>query len=124
MTTNVLDRLSFPQFNNAAYLTLCQEIRKGVPNYLIRGVICKIISFDDDIARSEYYSTLNSLDPEPDFANLLPTAEPLFGRKDLTNVFLTMQGMISCKAVLHLLQKKLGEIEVCLILPRVIQLML
>mmetsp|Transcript_32442 Transcript_32442/g.32143 ORF Transcript_32442/g.32143 Transcript_32442/m.32143 type:complete len:447 (-) Transcript_32442:19-1359(-) len=105
-------------------MQLCLDIRKGVPNYLIRNVICKLITFDNEIAKTEYYDYTNNLDPELNFSELPPSAEPLFGRKDLMNCFLTFQGATVCKTILYVIHKKSTDIEACLILPRIVQALL
>lgn len=112
-----------PRFNTEAYTSLRCHIQMGVPNFLIRNVILKIIYFDDDSAHNNYSGLLDCLDV-PDFLDLPRTMEPFFGRKDLTNAFLTIQGIISCKRILYVVQNTMREVEVCLILPRFVQLLL
>lgn len=91
---------------------------------MIREVILQLIPFDDDFARNNYGEILEALEPLPDFMNLPPTLDPLFGRKELQNVFLTSVGMIGCKRVLFALKSTIEDVKVCMLLPRVTQLLL
>ncbi|CAG9316964.1 unnamed protein product [Blepharisma stoltei] len=124
LNQNFIEETSSPQFNNSAYLQLCLDIRKGVPNYLIRNVISKLITYDNDVAKTEYYDYTNQLDPDLNFLDLPAEDDPLFGRKDLLNCFLTYRGATACKSILYVIHKKTSDIEVCLILPRVTQILL
>ncbi|OMJ75033.1 hypothetical protein SteCoe_25915 [Stentor coeruleus] len=111
-------------FNTKNHADLNYSIQKGVPNYLIREVVLKLVTFDDDLARNNYGEILECLEPLPDFVNLPATLEPFFGRRDLNNVFLTSIGIVSCKRILHTIKMTMTEIKVCILLPRVTQLML
>ena len=84
----------------------------------------KLIPFDDDLARNNYGEILETLEPLPDFTSLPPTLDPLFGRKDMQNVFLTSVGIIGCKRVLHALKCTVTDVKICVLLPRVAQLLL
>ena len=76
------------------------------------------------MARNKYGEILEILEPLPDFLNLSPTLDPLFGRKDLQNVFLTSLGIIGCKRMLFALKSTIQDLTICLLLPRIAQLLL
>ena len=109
---------------NTIFLFKSKLLFRGVPNFLIRQVILKLISFDNDISSNNYNQILECLDPLPDFLKASPTTEALFGRRHLENVFLTSSGTISCKRVLFALKFVMNDSKFCVILPRVTQLLL
>lgn len=50
--------------------------------------------------------------------------EPLFGRANINNAFLTLEGVEASKRILYLIREKYDIIECCLILPRATQILL
>ena len=111
-------------FNTSALDYLRKYIHIGVPNKLVRVVILKVLQYDDEMARRTYTNLIDSIDDIPDLMNLSPTMEPLYGRKSLSNCFLTLKGSISCKRILYITKLTIRELAICPILPRFVQLML
>lgn len=54
-----------------------------------------------------------------DLLDLAPTIDPMFGRKKLSNVYLTPKGAESNKRLLLVIQKMNKDIVYCRMLPRV-----
>ena len=115
--------MNISKFNNEAFMRLRHYIHKGVPNLLTRDVVSKIILFDDENARVTYTGLLECIEL-PDLVSIPPTLDPLFGRKTLNNCLLSGKGFLSCKRLLFVIKNTITEIEVCLLLPRFVQMLL
>ena len=115
------DRLS--GFDNDAVRHLRHYIHMGVPHELLKQVLAKLLLYDDELARNSYNNLIDMVDV-PDVLNLPVTLEPLFSRRDLSNNCLSFQGSIACKRLLFIIRLSLSDLQVCPLLPRLVQLLL
>lgn len=110
--------------NKELLLLYTRKLNKILPLNLFRTILRAIILFNSDAAHKEFKESLARISPLINFKDLAPSMEPLFGRTNINNAFLTYEGVEACKRILYLIREKYDMIECCLILPRVAQILL
>jgi len=110
--------------NKELLLLYTMKLNKILPLNLFRYILRAIILFNTDVAQKEYQGSLDRISPLINFKDLAPSMEPLFGRANINNAFLTYEGVEVSKRILYLIRQKYDTIECCLILPRVAQILL
>lgn len=112
-------------FMNISQILDCKFKFRGIPNSLIRLFLIKLFKLNPKTAIGCYVNAISAVSPLPDIRVLQPGSEPYFGRKDLTNTYLTTTGSFMCRRLLYTLKLNYPSISVyCLMFPRVIQLLL
>jgi hypothetical protein len=110
--------------NEELLLLYTRKLNKILPLNLFRKILRAIVLFNSDAAHKEFQESLDRISPLINFKDLAPSMEPLFGRTNINNAFLTYEGVEVSKRVLYLIREKYNMIECCLILPRVAQILL
>ena len=75
--------------NKELLVLYTRKLNKILPLNLFRSILRAIILFNSDAAQKEFQESLAKISPLISFKDLAPSMEPLFGRANINNAFLT-----------------------------------
>ena len=91
--------------------------KKGTPDSMLSRLISKLFRMNQ-ATNSERFSALRKEIRDR------PTGQKLFGRKNLSNLFLTVSGTAKTMDICAMVQREVPDLVCCRALPRLIQLLL